>query len=248
MKLEDFNLVEAFDKLSACEGPETTWASIVEIGKDLGLSAINIGQLDLESAEIIWARSSMPQSWLDLYMSRAYYTVDPLIQLFNSRETRKTVFCDPRSIEAGKDGGDPALSQALCDAGFRLLHGTKFVNLDANIGTMVTLCFNEMDADEFAAQAQHWTMVSALFSGFNVAPAGSAALDVFAYSLPELTEREKAVLRLLAQGHKTARIAWHLDLAEITVTKYFQSSRRKLNATTREQAVITAMRHKLISF
>jgi NarL family two-component system response regulator LiaR len=66
-------------------------------------------------------------------------------------------------------------------------------------------------------------------------------------AMPEpLTEREMDVLRLLAQGQSNKQIARHLQVVEDTVKTHVHHILAKLNAESRTQAVLNAMRLRLI--
>ena len=58
----------------------------------------------------------------------------------------------------------------------------------------------------------------------------------------ELTEREREVVRLVAQGHDNRTICSELYLAEVTVKKHVQRIMAKLGAANRTQAAIIAVR------
>ena len=62
-----------------------------------------------------------------------------------------------------------------------------------------------------------------------------------------LSEREIAVLRLLAQGYSNAVIAKRLFLAEGTVRNYVSVLFSKLGVTDRTQAAVLAWRHGLVT-
>ncbi|MBI4317327.1 MAG: response regulator transcription factor [Chloroflexi bacterium] len=62
----------------------------------------------------------------------------------------------------------------------------------------------------------------------------------------DLTERERAVLKLLAEGRTNKEIADSLALAEVTVKKHVQSIIAKLRASDRTHAAITGLRIGLI--
>lgn len=62
-----------------------------------------------------------------------------------------------------------------------------------------------------------------------------------------LTERERAVLRLMAEGYTNKEIAEQLSVAEVTVKKHVQSIMAKLGATDRTHAAILALRLGLIA-
>ena len=63
----------------------------------------------------------------------------------------------------------------------------------------------------------------------------------------ELTQREREVLRLLADGHSNEQIGSVLSISPQTVRTHVQKAMEKLGASTRVQAVATALRDSLIS-
>jgi len=65
--------------------------------------------------------------------------------------------------------------------------------------------------------------------------------------LVELTERERDVLRMLADGHTYDEIGKVLFIAPETVRTHVQKAMRRLDANTRTQAVATAIRQSLIA-
>lgn len=64
---------------------------------------------------------------------------------------------------------------------------------------------------------------------------------------PTLTQREREVLRLLADGHANDSIAASLGISSETVRTHIRKAMTKLDADTRTQAVATALRQSLIS-
>ena len=61
-----------------------------------------------------------------------------------------------------------------------------------------------------------------------------------------LTARELEVLRLVALGRSTAQIAGNLRISEHTVRNHVRHFRAKLNASTKLEAVLTALRLGLV--
>ena len=57
-----------------------------------------------------------------------------------------------------------------------------------------------------------------------------------------LTAREVEVLHLVSLGWTTPRIAEHLEVSPHTVLNHIRHLRRKLNASTKLEAVVTAIR------
>jgi DNA-binding NarL/FixJ family response regulator len=64
---------------------------------------------------------------------------------------------------------------------------------------------------------------------------------------PNLTQREREVLRLLADGFSNDAIGAELGISTETVRTHLRKAMGKLDADTRTQAVATALRHSLIS-
>ncbi|MGI9659675.1 MAG: response regulator [Gaiellaceae bacterium] len=77
--------------------------------------------------------------------------------------------------------------------------------------------------------------------------AGSHANASVAESVPSLSQRERAVLRLLADGHSNEEIGQHLFISAETVRTHVRRIATKLGARTRTQAVATALRNSLIA-
>ena len=71
---------------------------------------------------------------------------------------------------------------------------------------------------------------------FFSAPRPSAPLHVF----PELTEREREILDLIAQGHSNTEVASHLVLSPSTVRNYVSNIFSKLQVADRAHAIIRA--------
>jgi DNA-binding NarL/FixJ family response regulator len=65
--------------------------------------------------------------------------------------------------------------------------------------------------------------------------------------VPELTQREREVLRLLADGLTNEEIGKSLFISPETVRTHVRKAMAKLEADTRTQAVATALRQSLIS-
>lgn len=84
------------------------------------------------------------------------------------------------------------------------------------------------------AAAQHQRFVSQSFQDGNDLVGGP------------LTERQRAVLEMMADGIRTAEIAANLGLGEETVRTHIKAAIRKLGATDRTQAVAIALRLGLI--
>lgn len=74
-------------------------------------------------------------------------------------------------------------------------------------------------------------------------PASGAARTATPDGMPELTERENEVLRLVAQAMSNAEIAERLYIGEATVKTHVSNLLQKLGARDRVAAVVYAHRH-----
>lgn len=65
--------------------------------------------------------------------------------------------------------------------------------------------------------------------------------------LTVLTQREREILRLLADGMRNEEVGRHLHLSPHTIRTHVTNAMEKLEADTRTQAVATALRQSLIT-
>jgi DNA-binding NarL/FixJ family response regulator len=77
--------------------------------------------------------------------------------------------------------------------------------------------------------------------------AGALVGSRTAQAVPTLTQREREVLRLLADGHANDSIAASLGISSETVRTHLRKAMAKLDADTRTHAVAIALRQSLIS-
>jgi DNA-binding NarL/FixJ family response regulator len=77
--------------------------------------------------------------------------------------------------------------------------------------------------------------------------AGTLAASTLSNELPQLTQRERDVLRLLADGLSNEEIGKRLYISAETVRTHVRKAMDKLDADTRTQAVARALRERLIA-
>ena len=77
--------------------------------------------------------------------------------------------------------------------------------------------------------------------------AGTLAASSIGNKLPELTQRERDVLRLLADGLANEEIGKRLFISAETVRTHVRKAMGKLDADTRTEAVARALRDRLIA-
>lgn len=99
-------------------------------------------------------------------------------------------------------------------------------------------------ADDVVSAARHAVVSPRSFSASDLAEAMKRRLSP---SGPQLSPREKEVLRLLADGLGVAAIAHQLYISESTTKTHISKLYEKLGAANRAQALMSAMRLGLIS-
>ena len=77
--------------------------------------------------------------------------------------------------------------------------------------------------------------------------AGALAASAVGGTLPKLTQRERDVLRLLADGLSNEEIGKRLFISAETVRTHVRKAMEKLDADTRTAAVARALRDNLIA-
>lgn len=77
--------------------------------------------------------------------------------------------------------------------------------------------------------------------------AGTLAASSVGSQMPQLTQRERDVLRLLADGLANEEIGKRLFISAETVRTHVRKAMEKLDADTRTQAVARALRERLIA-
>ncbi len=77
--------------------------------------------------------------------------------------------------------------------------------------------------------------------------AGAMTTASASEKIPALTQREREVLRLLADGHSNEEIGKRLFISPETVRTHVRKTMEKLDADTRTQAVAIALRQSLIA-
>ena len=90
--------------------------------------------------------------------------------------------------------------------------------------------------------ALHWVLSGKTYvPSVSLTSAIAAPDDAGEAPLGELTPRESQVLAFVVEGHQNKRIAWELNLKEITVKVHLQKVFRKLGVSNRTQAASVAL-------
>ena len=183
--------------------------------------------LEKEGIEVVARVDDGPRALAEIEQRR------PAVALLDVRMPRLTGLEVARRIDGGDTGvviytayGDPALAVEALDAGAR-----GFVLKEAPLAEVVR-------AVELVASGR--TYVDPVLAGVL---SSSAATE----KITSLTQRERDVLRLLADGMSNEEIGKALFISPETVRTHVRKAMTKLDADTRTQAVATALRQSLIA-
>ena len=159
----------------------------------------------------------------------------PAVALVDVRMPRLGGIEVAKRVAAGSSGtavilytayGDRALLSDALDAGAR-----GFVLKEAPLGDL---------GRAVETVARGGTYVDPVLAGYLAAAPAKG-------DMPALTQRERDVLRLLADGLSNEEIGKKLFISAETVRTHVRKAMAKLDADTRTQAVATALRQSLIS-
>jgi two-component system NarL family response regulator len=97
-----------------------------------------------------------------------------------------------------------------------------------------------------APRQEIWDTIRLAYSGESTLSGAVAAKIAQSFSRPQLSDREKEVLHLLAQGRSNKEIGTSLFICEGTVKNHVKSILMKLDAMGRTEAIAIATRRGLI--
>ncbi len=246
--LESFT-IDVLDRFSAQGNQDRNWLISNEISKTLGGSSLTMGAICVTDSVPLWMRSTMGDDWLTEYVDQKHYQADKLT-------AHTKISSNPLIVAAGTETDRESigwynLNHALSDAGFKALYLTPFEGGNAGVRTAVTfntaLTPREMTDP---IRLQKIRILSTFMVGYIGAPEPEAPASAGKVALRPravLSPRERETIIYIAQGFRNNQIAHIMNIAEVSVRKNIISVRRKLGATTREQAVAIAVKDGLIS-
>jgi LuxR family quorum sensing-dependent transcriptional regulator len=178
-----------------------------------------------------------PAGFIEHYTAQGFIQYDPAL-----RHVRTSIFPFRWFKDVPLDPSEPLEAEAVqtCRA-FGLVDGIVVPVSSARFGRLGQVWFGgaqfELSDDEWPA-----LHLSAFYAFDRVMQIGGGGIT----SESTLTPREREVLTLSAVGLTSPVIADRLHISERTVREHMGNARRKLGATTRTQAVMIALRDRLI--
>lgn len=241
-------LIDAFTTMQNSQNEEESWTSIHDILSKIGASHLVAAKIAKKDEAILWVRTSMKDSWMKQYLDRQYYTVDRVIKQGVKQSTTINFRCGDM-FGPGKQLTDleQEFNLGLQDAGYGEIRAQTFTTDDRETSKISTICFDDHKDVIENLNEVHVGQLQSLMSVFLSKPISSKSPGLVKFGGQTLSARERDVLAYLSQGMMTAKIAEKLGLAEVTVNKHFNSGKKRLGASTREQALAIAMASGAIS-
>jgi len=235
-------LCDAYDAMERAQGPDELRAEMHKFARQMGFElytyALTINAPALKPQQ--YFINGFPNKWLERYLSKDYFKVDPLIR-HAERSTLPAIWSDERFHE-GK------LEEFWAEAhAFGLQEGLTFaVHEQPGITGIFSLARDQaldMKPADLAALVGRAQMFASLLH--------QAATRIALPSLvPEhgnsLTARERECLKWAAEGKTAWEIGQILNITERTAVFHLNNVIQKLGATNKTQAIVRAVALKLL--
>lgn len=231
---------DAFNSFSPTDSAKTRWKTANRLIREVGGNALNIGCLEQATNRPLWMLSSMSKEWLQKYSDEKLFEIDPFIP--HLMKTDKPFVLDTTQTLKGQP-----LNGKLRAAGYNFLYGVPFNGVRSGQRQIVTYCSNRPYAElRKGTHLSYIRMLAAiLVTQFSTSDKRDVdTVEVFGRT--QLTPREKETLIFLAHGLRNDRISEQMRISEVMVRKHILSTRKKLGANTREQAISLALHHGMI--
>ena len=227
---------EFFEKINAVSGPEEAYALLGQEFGQFGFSNFLITDMPpatsgLENHLILNGWS--PQ-WFERYMGENFYRDDPMAK--RTRETTRSFFWDEVESTTEPTPRSLQIMNEASDFGLRRGFSVPIVGASGD-QSCVTMGGELLEIPPRGREALEMMSIYALYRA-----RGLRKMSVqLAKSGPALTPREREILKWVALGKTDWEIGEILRISSETSTAHVRNSCRKLNATTRAQAVALAL-------
>lgn len=239
-------LIDALDGLLFPQHQAGRWKAAQDLAQRIGIKNILVADINGSLKQIRWMNTDMPTSWMEQYISESYVEVDPFVEGLNAGSGSMQLDCGVLRRDQVVTEREWSLNHGMKDAGFGGMHCALY-GADTGPGKYVTLAFESSMDSAHAATPVELQLFSALLASTIEQDTPPDSQRFAPPSDPVLTQRQREVLSLLAEGMMTARIAERLGISQAAVTLHFSNARKALGASTREHALALALSRGLIS-
>lgn len=188
--------------------------------------------------------SGHPDAWRDHYQAHGYLAVDPAVR-HCARSVRPLIWQD-LMLDSERDAKSLTVMQEARE--FGLASGAS-LSIRGGRGEIGVLSFSSERAWQQTRSAIDTAIPDLyLLSAYVHEAAGRLVTQgSLPFNPPELTARERECLLWAAEGKTSWEIARILGISERTAIFHLQNAARRLNASSRQQAVALAISQGLIT-
>jgi LuxR family quorum sensing-dependent transcriptional regulator len=178
-----------------------------------------------------------PKSWVDRYITEQYFNHDKVVE-FAYRQIRPWTWNEVRkfipSHPIGLQMADDAAAIGMVDGFVVAVHDSRSLQGLVSLGAEQVV-----EVSPWERKLLHMICLHAQMRATEIRDSQHRAI-------PQLSERELEVFRWLAKGKSLSQAAEALDLSRSTAKTFVERARRKMEATSTTQAIITAIKSKQI--
>ncbi len=244
-------IADIFTRLQNSDDAGTRWDQCVEIARELGADALNVAKFNDSSPIPVWIRvSTHEQGGLAEYVANDYMSVDPVL-VPRANNTMKEI--DHISLKRNIEAGGLSDKERECYDHLMAYGQSDYITFrlrdqDDAGETLVVFSCSETVAEVFETRLiDYLSIVANLFALYALPPTPQQPLGKVPLLYEFLSNREKDVLNCLAQGMQNEQIAHTLGISEVTVRMHTAGAKKKMNASTRAQAIALALSRGLIN-
>jgi DNA-binding CsgD family transcriptional regulator len=229
---------------------QTAALDFVDLADQLGISAFVVAEFDLPNRSSLNAHSTMDSRWLSYYMDEGFPDVDPFLNCAFSGGGAISVTCGDLASSDITTPKSRLLNHGLKDAGYSRLLGAGYQTQFADVIRWVSLCFEQETPTLEPSAVEAFSCALNSFYDFEKSvgpsPFSNKTLQV-SEPASAITPRERDALSFLAAGRRIGQIAFSMGISETMVHRHLTSCQKKLSASTREQLIVKALRHRIVS-
>lgn len=242
------NIAQFIDALQAAPDIEAIWQVCAGTLAQHGFSHVTYLQVRLNAPhDAPVALTTMPDWWADTYLDAAHIGGDPFFRFCGTLQPRKTgvdylAYYPPltpdereRVLLAGEAGCRTGFASPVRLIGARRCGGWNFGS------DLPKAAF-----DLHYAALQEQVQLLGFYAHERLDALYEHALSLADMPSP-LSRREQECLTFLAAGSRTSRIADALSISANTVAFHLNNAKRKLGASTREEALAKAIAYRHIT-
>src|SRR5262245_41607075 len=229
----DFDIADAISAISAAPDPKTCSRLFVKAIAAFKINMFTCGEVDLVAPErTVFFAISCPEVFRKLYLDNGLMRRDPVLAALRHRQAPFT-WSDLRERKLCI-AGSKAL-QVAAELGWTEGLAVPIPRGDQRFG-LITLA-----GPRHAIEADEKSRLAMLSYCFHQRMRNLVPKHGFAFAPMGLTRREIDTLRLIARGATDRGVARKLGISPSTAHEHLENAKRKLNVSTRAEAIAIAV-------